>query len=123
MAGEPKSVFSAWEEMTNAVIFANGKVIFVPPQVQKVKSTTNSYKWLNSFHLLLLLQTFCKVNYDNWPWGEQNCTFKVGSWTYDLANLNLQPYLSESNASQDTPVNTEYLKNDNVSQLIRNEIC
>ena len=50
------------------------------------------------------------MNYENWPWGEQNCTYTAGSWTYDMAQVDIQPYLGYTEADkQDTPLNFEHL--------------
>lgn len=32
------------------------------------------------------------MNFNNWPWGEQNCTLIFGSWTYDMAHVNLEGF-------------------------------
>ena len=61
-----------------------------------------------------MFQTACKVNYDNWPWGEQNCTFTAGSWTYDMDNIDLQPYID--GIDYKTPITFEHFEND----LVRN---
>ena len=37
--------------------------------------------------LLFYLQTYCDIDYANWPWGWQNCTYKSGSWTYDQSEF------------------------------------
>jgi len=74
---------------TNAIIFANGMVIYVPP---------------------VSVQTHCNVNYANWPFGEQNCTFTAGSWTNDLEQLDIQPYLGWNEAdSHENPLEFDWL--------------
>lgn len=35
------------------------------------------------------MQIFCPVNVDNWPYGPQNCTYKMGSWHYSLKDVNI----------------------------------
>merc|ERR1712001_41159 len=37
-------------------------------------------------------KSHCNVNFNNWPWGEQNCTLIFGSWTYDMAHVNLEGF-------------------------------
>ena len=69
-------------------------------------------------------QTHCDVNYANWPWGEQNCTFTAGSWTYDMTQLDIQPYLSFDQLggtdSNDTPLDFEhFLHKSKVSEVLR----
>ena len=49
------------------------------------------------------LQTYCNFNFNNWPWGEQNCTLEFGSWTYDMKNLDIVPYLQ---TFQESPILT-----------------
>jgi len=56
---------------TNIVLLPNGQIIYIPRT---------------------FIKTYCSVNYENWPWGIQNCTFKAGSWTFDKLKLDLQPY-------------------------------
>merc|ERR1739838_1072225 len=85
-------------------------------------------------------QTHCDVNYANWPFGEQNCTFTAGSWTYDMTQVDIQPYLSFDQLggtdSNDTPLDFEhflhkskfeitgnqYERNEGISLLPRREI-
>ena len=55
-----------------------------------------------------IFQTHCDVNYVNWPWGEQNCTFTAGSWTYDMESVNPIPYLGSSE-DQESPLDFEHL--------------
>ena len=68
--------------------------------------------WLIS--TLCQFQTQCDVDYANWPWGEQNCTYTAGSWTYDMKQVDIQPYLgfSESDA-QETPLDFGHLLSKN----------
>ena len=56
---------------TNIVLLSNGQIVYVPRT---------------------FIKTYCSVNYENWPWGIQNCTFKAGSWTYDMEKLDIQPF-------------------------------
>lgn len=53
----------------------DGTVIFMPAVVQKV---------------------FCKPNYIDWPFAEQNCTLKVGSFHYSIHDIDIQPRRSSS---------------------------
>merc|ERR1712165_519036 len=59
------------DEPSNVVIFSNGLVVFSP---------------------LMQFKSHCNVNFNNWPWGEQNCTLIFGSWTYDMAHVNLEGF-------------------------------
>ena len=74
--------------------------------------------------MLYQFQTHCDVNYVNWPFGEQNCTFTAGSWTYDMTQLDIQPYLSFDQLggtdSNDTPLDFEhFLHKSKVSEVLR----
>ena len=90
---EMKPMMNGVEELSNAVVKSSGMVIFVPPMKYK---------------------TFCAVNYQGWPWSEQNCTFKLGSWTYDMNELDIVPFVGES----DQAVNVEHLDQANVSNIL-----
>jgi len=84
----------------SVVVFSNGMVIWMPP---------------------LKAQTHCDVNYANWPWGEQNCTFTAGSWTYDMEQVDIQPYLGFTEAqAQDSPLNFEHLLSKNKFEITGN---
>merc|ERR1711894_584275 len=77
----------------SVIVFSNGLAIYVPA---------------------VQTQTHCDVNYANWPWGEQNCTFTAGSWTYDMEQVDIQPYLGFTEAqAQDSPLNFEHLLSKN----------
>ena len=89
---EMKPMMNGVDELSNAVIRSSGMVIFVPPMKYK---------------------THCPVNYEGWPWSEQNCTFKLGSWTYDKSQLDIQPYLGTDSTQ---PLKTDFLNNPNVGQ-------
>ena len=49
MAGKMVETFSDWQR-TPVVIKQDGTVMFIPP---------------------VIMQSYCEVNYGNWPWGEQ----------------------------------------------------
>jgi len=69
---------------TNAIIFSSGLVMWIP---------------------FVTSQTHCDVNYANWPFGEQNCTYTAGSWTMDLENIDIQPYLGMTEPYRESPLN------------------
>jgi hypothetical protein len=58
-----------------STVFSDGTVLHLPSETFK---------------------TACDVNYDNWPWGVQNCTFKVGSWVHSLIDMDVKPVISRS---------------------------
>merc|ERR1711997_547071 len=85
----------------SVIVFANGLVIWIPP----VSS-----------------QSHCDVNYDNWPWGEQNCTYTAGSWTFNMGEVDIQPYLGMSEAQpQDSPLDFEHLLHKDKFEITGNE--
>ena len=51
----------------NAIIESNGNVCYLPPGVFKAT---------------------CSIDVDNFPFDEQICTVKFGSWTYDESQVN-----------------------------------
>ncbi|XP_053661833.1 acetylcholine receptor subunit alpha-like 1 [Anopheles marshallii] len=53
---------------TNALVYSEGKVLWVPP---------------TEYH------AFCELNMRLWPFDYQKCFVKVGSWTFDGYMLNL----------------------------------
>nr|QOR60934.1 nicotinic acetylcholine receptor alpha subunit 16 [Necator americanus] len=55
---------------TNMIVYSDGKVHWVPPGIFKIS---------------------CKINIEWFPFDEQQCKFKFGSWTYDGYKLDLQP--------------------------------
>ena len=54
---------------TNVVVFSNGDCLWVPPG--------------------LFLST-CKIDITWFPFDEQSCDIKFGSWTYDSSGIDLQ---------------------------------
>eukprot|EP00093_Oithona_nana_P003230 03230.XXX_9456_10409_1 [CDS] Oithona nana genome sequencing. len=95
---EMKPMMNGVEELSNAVVRSSGMVIFVPPMKYK---------------------TFCAVNYQGWPWSEQNCTFKLGSWTYDMNELDIVPFIDAEN---DQPLKVDYLDQTNIEVIGTNYV-
>ena len=54
------------------------------------------------------------MNYDNWPWGEQNCTYTAGSWTHDIENINIRPSLDDV-SKEENPLNFDLFNKNRVS--------
>ena len=63
---------------------------------------------------MIPFQTHCNVNYDNWPWGDQNCTVKVSSWTFNKNEINLQPHLAEHNDYPESALTFDEFFNDQI---------
>ena len=59
------------------------------------------------------------MNYQNWPWGMQNCTYTSGSWTYAKEDLDFQPYLGPTE-SRTSPCEFERLDKNQVNKAINN---
>ncbi|NXP79000.1 ACHA2 protein, partial [Ramphastos sulfuratus] len=55
--------------MTKAHLFSNGKVKWVPPAIYK---------------------SSCSIDVTYFPFDQQNCKMKFGSWTYDKAKIDLE---------------------------------
>merc|ERR1712212_393432 len=62
---------------TNALIYPDGEVLFIPP-----------------VNLKVLCMNF---THSNWPQGEQECNIKLGSWTHDGHVLNLTLFNNKEN--------------------------
>ncbi|EDS35712.1 neuronal acetylcholine receptor subunit alpha-4 [Culex quinquefasciatus] len=54
--------------LTDVLIYNDGKILWVPP---------------TDFH------TFCRLNLRLWPFDQQTCHVKLGSWVHDALSLNL----------------------------------
>ncbi|CAG2116278.1 unnamed protein product [Medioppia subpectinata] len=53
---------------TNVLLYSNGVVFWVPP---------------------ILLKSFCQLDLTDWPYDQQNCWLKFGSWTHDGLAINI----------------------------------
>ena len=76
--------------------------------------TLHKKKNIYWFKHFFMLQTHCSVNYDNWPWSEQNCTYTAGSWTHDIENINIKPSLDDL-SKQENPLNFDLFNKNRVS--------
>jgi len=66
------SISNEFKGATNALVYPNGEVLFVPPVNLKVICSNFSHA--------------------AWPKGEQECNIKLGSWTHDGFMLNITLY-------------------------------
>lgn len=55
--------------MTKAILHHTGKVVWKPPAIYK---------------------SFCEINVEYFPFDEQTCFMKFGSWTYDGYTVRLK---------------------------------
>merc|ERR1719187_2485257 len=66
------SLSSQLTSATNALVYPDGEVLYIPP---------------------VQLQVIChNFSHSAWPEGEQECAFKFGSWTHNGLILDLQLY-------------------------------
>lgn len=42
-----------------------------------------------SLNVPTIIESSCKIRVDNYPFDQQNCELKFGSWTYDAAGIAL----------------------------------
>merc|ERR1719153_1641656 len=64
------SLSSQYSSGTNALVYPNGEVLYIPP---------------------VSLKVFChNFSHSAWPQGEQECSIKFASWTYDGDVLDLE---------------------------------
>jgi hypothetical protein len=57
---------------TNAIVYASGTVLWIPPVNARVLCNDKEFA--------------------NWPWGEYDCSIKMGSWTFSSLQLNLSKF-------------------------------
>ena len=60
---------------TNALVYPDGEVLWVPPTQAK---------------------SYCTFNFKYWPFDQQTCTLKFGSWTQDGFKINLSLYNNQN---------------------------
>jgi len=71
------SLSSQFNSGTNALIYPDGEVLFIPP---------------------LSLKVMCHdFNHHTWPQGDQNCSIKLASWAYDGFIVDLTLYNDKGN--------------------------
>ncbi|CAL8142889.1 unnamed protein product [Orchesella dallaii] len=68
-SADPVNMVNCWD--SNILLWSSGKIMWVPP----CKMTSR-----------------CKFDLKKQPYGEQMCTFKFGSWTFDGNAMDLQFY-------------------------------
>jgi hypothetical protein len=72
---------------TNVVLSSNGDCLWVPPG---------------------LFRSTCKIDITWFPFDEQHCSMKFGSWTYDSSGINLQ-LQAENGDTSSFIINGEWL--------------
>ena len=56
---------------TNALVYSDGEVLWVPP---------------------VQVKSYCALSFKYWPFDQQTCTLKFGSWTHDGFKISLSLY-------------------------------
>jgi len=55
-----------------AIVYSSGMVLYIPPTKLKVRCNDEVY--------------------EDWPWGEYDCSIKLGPWTHSSLQFQLNPY-------------------------------
>jgi len=76
-------------EDTNMLIYPNGQVLWVPP---------------------CRIKSFCNITLSKDPYGEQVCSWKFGSWTFDGETMGLDFWQDEKKTETDYFVSTRRFK-------------
>lgn len=75
--------------MTKATLKYTGEVFWEPPAIYSRFNSFSSTQSLN-FLLISLLESSCEMNVEYFPYDEQSCFMKFGSWTYNGAQVDLK---------------------------------
>ena len=96
---------SVYDKMTRAVVMADGKVVHVP--AMKVQNKPKFFNLRSQMIPPPKITSHCpKPVGEEWP-TEHNCSLKLGSWTYDVADV-------DPNFKDGDPVELKYLTNKKV---------
>ncbi|PAV71956.1 hypothetical protein WR25_16659 [Diploscapter pachys] len=87
---------------TNLVVYSTGQVHWIPPGIFKIS---------------------CKIDIQWFPFDEQKCFFKFGSWTYDGYKLDLRPATGGFDISEYLPNGEWALPLTTVSRSIKYYDC
>ncbi|VIO99495.1 Uncharacterized protein BM_BM13586 [Brugia malayi] len=87
---------------TNMVVYNTGDISWIPPAIFKIS---------------------CKINIEWFPFDEQRCFFKFGSWTYDGDKLDLQPGKGGFDISEYMPSGEWALPMTTVSRTVKFYEC
>lgn len=82
---------------SNVLIYPNGEVLWVPPAIYQVKIVHNSCDINNPYKLhsdiaMLHLQSSCTIDVRYFPFDQQTCIMKFGSWTFNGDQVSLALY-------------------------------
>jgi len=80
-----KDMMQCWD--SNPILFSTGDVLWVPP---------------------CQISSHCNFTLDKAPYGQQKCSLKFGSWTYDADMLDIQLYMGSKYADVDYFGSTEW---------------
>ncbi|VDK83074.1 unnamed protein product [Litomosoides sigmodontis] len=87
---------------TNIIVYNTGDISWIPPAIFKIS---------------------CKINIEWFPFDEQRCFFKFGSWTYDGNKLDLQPGKGGFDISEYMPSGEWVLPMTTVSRTVKFYEC
>ncbi|KAM3716234.1 Acetylcholine receptor [Dirofilaria immitis] len=87
---------------TNMIVYNTGDISWIPPAIFKIS---------------------CKINIEWFPFDEQRCFFKFGSWTYDGDKLDLQPGKGGFDISEYMPSGEWALPMTTVSRTVKFYEC
>ena len=74
---------------SNVLIYPNGEVLWVPPAVKINSSQLNN---LLRFHIFQIYQSSCTIDVTYFPFDQQTCIMKFGSWTFNGDQVSLALY-------------------------------
>jgi len=89
-----KDMMRCWD--SNPIVYATGEVLWVPP---------------------CQISSHCNFTLDKYPYGEQKCQIKFGSWTYDQELLDLTLFASQASASLDVYGSNEWKIVENTAKV------
>ena len=83
---------------TKATLHFDGRVEWKPPAIYHSSCEVRTVIGLNTMVQL----SFCKMDVEYFPFDEQTCVMKFGSWTYDGFQVRQTQYRHQHNAGADT---------------------
>jgi len=67
----------------NVVVFNTGLVLWIPPAIYKTDSPGGSTDWS-----VAIYKSSCTIDVTYFPFDEQECKMKFGSWTFNGDQVN-----------------------------------
>ncbi len=111
-AAATESIYLPGEDHSNIILNSGGNLIQVPSMIYTVRIFPNQA----SLHYRIFdFQSHCNVNYTNWPWGVQNCSLSLGSWTYSMKDMDVDFKIKGNEKGLDN----KYFKNNQVRRRLK----